>query len=133
MKVVVETPFAYFSDYKSKDIDLIRSKLTWEVGYGKEKEEKTLLFCNRDTKQYYTYFGLIEPLSRLKKLDIEIVESDCYEDLKRYDVRDDLLEGITLYPFQTAAVEKCLMLKKGIVKAVTSSGKTEIMIPSYLI
>jgi len=133
VKVIIETPYAYFYSISRAELDFVRNKLTWEVGYGKDKEEKSLLFYDEDTKQFYTYFGLIDPLGEAtKKFKIEVTERDDQDGLQRYDVRSDLLQDKELFGFQCAAVEKCLMLKRGIVKVPTSGGKTLITATLYI-
>ena len=121
MEVVVKHPYAIFTKLTSKEFALLKNKLTWTVGYGKNEEEKTLLFRDEEINKYYTYAGLVDPLRDLiKKYKINVKSKDEDFNLERFEINPEILVGITLFPVQMSVIEKCLIRKKGLIHAVTS-------------
>lgn len=126
MKLTLDDKFLYVSDASSEEIKWLDKKLTWEDDYDKTISEK-LLF--REGEKIYTFWGISNLIKNHMDCpyDVEIIGTVETPTNKGVNVKNDILEGITLMDFQVAAVKKSIVLKKGISSIPTGGGKTEIM------
>jgi superfamily II DNA or RNA helicase len=140
MKCRIAGQRIYFVEYSQEEIHWVDQRLTWEgrpetsevqdaAGQTVKQTTKTydhLLYT--DNGNLFTYYGIYNLLLETAPFPVEIVESDQNTNFQRVQIPNDLLRGIELFDFQVMAVEKCVMLKKGVVESPTGSGKTEMIL-----
>lgn len=119
-----EGRLVYFVEYTQEEIDWVMSTLRWE---NKDDTEESLVFINHETGNIYTFSGIVPVLQNLNKYPIEVVNPPDHN-LTRFEVPEDLLDGISLYGFQKASIAKALMHKRGLVVIPTGGGKSECML-----
>lgn len=85
------------------------------------------LFMNRGGN-YIVYTGLVPRI--IKMLNADGIAYDIVREYKNSQIKinDIKLNGITLRDYQENIVKTCKKKKRGIIKAATGSGKTEIFI-----
>ena len=124
MKAKIKGDYVYFSGYTSDEANWLKRKLTWTDKYKKFDNETNLIFVKNE--QLCTLSGLLEPLRTLAPFNLE-VEANTVT-YTRVAVPNDILENITLFDFQVAAVSKALTLKRGIIQSSVGSGKGEMQL-----
>lgn len=122
MKAIIKGPRVFFEDCDQYDIGWLRGRLTWQEK--RTGEVTTFLFQDGDGRTW-TFAGLAEPLRAERAFDLS---EPAVEMRERPAVPLDLLEGVTLFPFQEAAVAKAIQRRKGIVEVPTGGGKGEIIL-----
>ena len=140
MKCVIKGRYLEFVEYTPEEIAWVDKRLTWKLHpekvktideNGNEKEEtvtpiEKLLFKSGD--KYWTYHGLYSILKDLWSENIELIEKEPEINYNRVFIDNNILPGIELFDFQTAAASKAIMLKSGLELIPTSGGKTEIIL-----
>ncbi len=89
-------------------------------------EKETLLYKNKQGV-YYTLYGLKSLIEQKSPFKVEEQNPKPRKYVKT-PVDPNVLQGITLADYQCAAIQKALMLQKGLETIPTGGGKTEIML-----
>ena len=126
MDVRIEGQRLYLVSYTERELDWFKRKLSFEKQWGKTIDVAELYFV--DQKGYYTFTGLLEPLRNSTKMhQINVINPPQFE-FQNHDVKNDLLEGVSLFDFQVGAIKKALIVKKGIIQLPTGGGKSEVLL-----
>lgn len=120
MKITLGNTWARVSEQTPEELQLLQNRLTFA-----ERQQDAVVVTEflRKNKQPHFLSGLL-PL--LDGLDYTLVDKRTKVNINVPEIGTDLLEGITLRQYQSHAIRKCLMWKRGILWVPTRGGKTEI-------
>lgn len=96
-----------------------------------EDELDQLIFFTEDDQAYFPsgIVSIVKDAALKLGYHVDVVYLESYEALlDDIEVPDDLIDGITLRDYQVGAVKAALVYKRGLIRAATGSGKTNIMI-----
>jgi superfamily II DNA or RNA helicase len=128
VKVEIEGKHLWFVDYTTSEFNRLTKLLVWEDKFAKSKGSiitTTLLFQEKETRDYYTFFGLVD-LIKDEFEHFEIIKDDRNDEVQDLEVDANILENVTLRDYQVMAVRKAVNIKMGIIEIPTAGGKTEV-------
>lgn len=96
-----------------------------------EDEVTSLIFYDESLQRHYVVHGLLNIILK-EAMSLGIVcnnEVDLEEiNLEYPDIKEDILDGISLRKYQSEGISTALAHKRGIIRVHTGGGKTEMMI-----
>jgi len=121
MKITVENTWAKMSSFSQEELGLVKSRLTL---HEMVRDDVVTTEFVKDGK-YPMFLSGLMPL--LEDLDfITVKDKRTKPDTNVEAVPVDLLDGISMREYQSNAIRKCLMWKRGILWIPTRGGKTEV-------